>query len=200
MRKTHLIIFALSLTLLFLACSCSQDASKSYVGNEGFDGEKLVTYSNTERQASPGSADALVKEIEDFKSFNEALFSIWGEHIDRSSQALESFNRNDISLEKKIEYAAILSEYYLDFKRDIESLTPPEAAFKAYDAAVKAINYRVLFFEKYTQSADISELNELENMAYLAEALFWEELDEVYRYFEERTDELSKNERMILAR
>jgi ADP-glucose pyrophosphorylase len=44
-----------------------------------------------------------------------------------------------------------------------------------------------------TTETPIKELNEIENEAYLAEASFWEEIDNIYSYFDQEM-EMLKNE------
>lgn len=189
MRKTRLQIFAVTLILLFMTFSCSQDIdSYSDDSQSGFDKEKLIELSshpNPEEQNSHDTPGTLIREMDEFKSFTQVFFALWAAHIEKTSPVLDYFNRRDISLDEKIEHAYVLAEAYRDFKREIELIDPPEIALKIQDAAVKALTYRILFFEGYTSNATISELNELENNAYLEEALFWEELDKIYSYFEE---------------
>jgi hypothetical protein len=205
MAKTYLKIFLAPLILIFLVGGCYTDISSSSGDNQpGFDREKLIelsSYSNeVVKETGSDNFDTLMIEMEEFKSFTDAFFRIWSEHIDKVSPVLDSFNRNDISLEEKTEYAYSLAESYRDFKHEIGLINPPPIAVKAYDAAVKALTYRILFFEGYTKNIHISELNDLENKAYLTEALFWEELDKIYKYFEEMIDESDNNGNLFVAK
>ncbi len=202
MGKKHLKIIAITLVLLFLSCSCSQDINNSSTDSQqGFDGKKLIrlsSNSNPVKQNSPDTTDALMQDMYEFKSYTQVFFALWAAYIEEISPVLDYFNRKDISLEEKTEHAIILADAYRDFKYEIESLHPPEIALKAHNAAVNALTYRYLFFKAYASNATISELNELENNTYLEEVLFWEELDKIYKYFEEKADGEFDNNRNLL--
>ena len=73
----------------------------------------------------------------------------------------------------------------MEFEINLENIKPPAIAEKAYNIAVEAVSYRVLFFKKFNENAPIKELNELEGKAYIAEAGFWDEIDRIYNYFDE---------------
>ena len=135
-------------------------------------------------------------ELEDFKSFSDELFLIWLDHINSTSSMLDDFNSN-IILEEKTRYSLILEQKYLEFKVNLENLEPPAVAFKAYSLAIEAVFFRVLFFRKFNENAPFKELTEIENKAYLAEASFWEEINNVYNYFEEEMESLKNEEGRI---
>lgn len=123
-------------------------------------------------------------ELEEFKSFSDEFFSIWADHINKTSSVLDDFNSSNIQ-EEKFKYSEILEQDYSDFEIKLENIKPPDIAKTAHKFAVEAVSCRVLFFKKINANAPIDELNKLENQAYLAEAGFWEEIDRIYEYFDE---------------
>jgi hypothetical protein len=128
-------------------------------------------------------------ELEDFQSFGEEFFPIWLEHINSTSTILEDFNNSTV-YEEKIGYSEVLEQRYLEFENNLENIEPPPIALKAYDLAVEAVSYRVLFFKMFCEDAPVNKLGEIENKAYLAEASFWEEMDNIYSYFDQEMEKL----------
>jgi hypothetical protein len=129
-------------------------------------------------------------ELVEFKSFNDEFFPIWADHIDRISSILDDFNASTI-FEEKAECSKILEQRYMEFEVNLENIKPPAIAEKAYNIAVEAVSYRVLFFKKFNENAPVKELNELEGKAYIAEAGFWDEIDRIYDYFDEEITRLN---------
>ena len=123
-------------------------------------------------------------ELKDFKSFSDELFPIWSDHINRTSSMLDDFN-SSTNFEEKIKYSKMLEQKYLEFKVNLEDIKPPSIALQANNLAIEAVSYRILFFKKFNENVPIEELNEIENQAYLAETSFWEEIDKIYKYFDE---------------
>jgi hypothetical protein len=167
------------------SCSASENGAVKPGEVQGFDSGKLQKLS-TNPEGSPGQE--MTGEIEQFRSFSQDLFSIWALHIDKTSDVLESFNQNDIPVQKKMEYAIVLEKQYQDFEEDIRILEPPAIAETAHKKAMEAVSCRVLFFKSFIRGTNINELNEIENRAYILEAQFWEEMDRIYEYFEERVE------------
>ena len=97
---------------------------------------------------------------------------------------LDDFNGSTI-FEEKIKCSRILEQKYLEFKVNLEDIKPPSIALPAKNLAIEAVSYRILFFKKFNENAPVEELNEIENQAYLAETIFWEEIDKIYKYFDE---------------
>ena len=123
-------------------------------------------------------------ELEEFKSFSDEFFPIWSEHINRTSTMLDDFNSNTIVEEKSV-CSKELEQRYLEFKVNLENMKPPGIAATAYNLAVEAVSYRVTFFKKFNENAPVKELNEIESKAYIDEASFWDEIDKIYKYFDE---------------
>jgi len=135
-------------------------------------------------------------EMEDFKSFSDEFFPIWLDHINNTSSILDDFNDSTI-LEEKIRCSEVLEQRYLEFKVNLENLEPPPIALKAYSLAVEAVSYRALFFKMFNENASVNKLSEIENKAYLTEASFWEEIDNVYGYFDQEMERLKNKEGSI---
>lgn len=123
-------------------------------------------------------------ELEDFKSFSDDFFPIWTEHMSVISVMLDDFN-NCTTLEEKFKNSEILEKKYLEFKFRLENIKPPSTALQAKKIAIEAVSYRILFFKKFNENVSINELNEIENKAYLTEVSFWDEIDRIYKYFDE---------------
>lgn len=123
-------------------------------------------------------------ELEDFKSFSDEFFPIWTEHMSIISVMLDDFNNCTI-LEEKFKNSEILEKKYLEFKFRLENVKPPPIALQAKKIGIEAVSYRILFFKKFNENASIDELNEIENEAYLTEISFWDEVDRIYKYFDE---------------
>ncbi|MHB1376273.1 MAG: hypothetical protein ACYCXB_02485 [Candidatus Humimicrobiaceae bacterium] len=123
-------------------------------------------------------------ELEDFKSFGDEFFPVWTEYMSIISVMLDDFNNCTI-LEEKFKNSEILEKKYLEFKFRLENIKPPSIALQAKNIAIEAVSYRILFFKKFNENASIDELNEIENKAYLTEISFWDEVDRIYKYFDE---------------
>ncbi len=138
----------------------------------------------------------LKDELEDFKSFSDEFFPIWLNHINSTSSILDDFNSSTI-YEEKIRCAEVLEQKHLEFKNNLENIEPPPIALKAYNLAVEAVSYRALFFKMFYENASADKLSEIENNAYLAEASFWEEMDNIYGYFDQEIERLKKEDGTI---
>src|SRR5665647_1202135 len=123
-------------------------------------------------------------ELQDYKSFSDDLFPAWLDHINRTSSMLKDFNSTTV-FEEKIKKSEILEQKYTEFKVSLENIEPPSIAEGAYNMAVEAVSYRILFFKKFNENAPIKELDEIEGQSYLAESDFWVEIDKIYTYFDE---------------
>lgn len=123
-------------------------------------------------------------ELQDYKSFSDELFPVWLDHINRTSSVLEDFNSGTV-FEEKIKKSEILEQKYTEFKTSLENIEPPVIAAGAYNLAVEAVSYRILFFKKFNENAPSKELDEIEGRAYLAETDFWIEIDKIYKHFDE---------------
>jgi hypothetical protein len=185
--KILIAIMLFYVILLLAGCVVNYESTSENNGQDGFDQNRLAVLNIYQEDSL--STDKLLAEIEYYKSFSEEFFSIWSSHIDKTSGVLESFNRDDISIDKKIEYALILERDYQDFQEDLKAVNPPDIAADAYEVALKTISYRILFFKSFSEGAGIEELEQLENQAYLLETLFWEEIDKLYEYFDTRIKE-----------
>jgi len=183
---------SLILILIFVSVVLMGCSTKEYSQNKemGFD-EDIIEEISLESE-SQTTLTGFKDELEDFKSFSEEFFPIWMDHINSTSSILDDFNSSTI-LEEKASYSEILEPSYLEFKVNLENLKPPPIALKAYNLAVESVSYRVLFFKKFNENAPAKELGEIENKAYLAEASFWEEIDNIYGYFDREMERL-KNE------
>ena len=132
-------------------------------------------------------------ELGQFKSFSDEFFPIWADHIDRTSSMLDDFNASTI-FEEKAECSKILEQRYMEFEVKLENIKPPAIAEKAYNIAVEAVSYRVIFFKKFNENTPVKELNEIEGKAYISEAGFWDEIDRIYNYFDEEMARLNIGE------
>ena len=124
-------------------------------------------------------------ELEDFKSFSEEFFPIWMDNKNTIKPMVEDFN-NSSRLKEKIESAKLLEEKYLEFKFNLENIKPPLIAFQANKLAVESVSYRVLFFKKFYENTSMDELNKIENQAFSVETRLWDEIDRIYKYFDEK--------------
>ena len=186
------IVKAMILILIFVSAVLIGCNTKEYSENKepGFDGDiiKEISLKNDGQTTLTGFKD----ELEDFKSFSEEFFPIWMDHINSTSSILDDFNSSTI-YEEKARCSEVLEKSYLEFEVNLENLKPPPIALTAYNLAVEAVSYRALFFKMFNGNAPAIELGEIESKAYLAEASFWEEIDNVYGYFEQEMERL-KNE------
>jgi hypothetical protein len=187
MKNLIKILILILLCVLFILLGC---AKKEY---STIDKENELLKQGTNREIvevksiefeKQTSYTGFKNELEEFKLFSDEFFSIWADHINRTSSMLDDFNSSDI-LEEKLKYSEILEQDYSDFEIKLENIKPPDIAKTAHNLAVEAVSYRVLFFQNINKNAPINELNKLENQAYLAEASFWEEINRIYEYFDE---------------
>ena len=186
------IVKAMILILIFVSAVLIGCNTKEYSENKepGFDGDiiKEISLKNDGQTTLTGFRD----ELEEFKSFSEEFFPIWLDHINSTSSILDDFNSSNI-YEEKARCSEVLEKSYLELKVNLENLEPPPIALKAYNLAVEAVSYRALFFKMFNENAPAIELGEIENKAYLAEVSFWEEIDNIYNYFDREMERL-KNE------
>ncbi len=138
------------------------------------------------------------RKIKRFYDFSQEFFPVWAHHIEGTSMLLEQFNSSDLAVEDKIEYAAVLEEKYIDFRDDLLELTPPPEASKAYGYAMDIVSKRILIFEGVKDGADVHRLAEMEAKSYMLEDLFWEEIDNIYDYFDNLALELGISDRKDL--
>ena len=186
------IVKALILILIFVSVVLMGCSTKEYSQNKepGFDEDTLkeISLESESQTTLAGFKD----ELEDFKSFSDEFFPIWLDHINSTSSILDDFNSSTI-YEEKASCSEVLEKSYLEFKVNLENLEPPPIALKAYNLAVESVSYRALFFKMFNENAPAKELSEIENKAYLSEASFWEEIDNIYGYFDQEMERL-KNE------
>jgi hypothetical protein len=178
------LIKALILTLVCIFIFFTGCGNEDYIKYKepGFNNDILKEISlDVEKQTT---ATELKDELGQFKSFSDELFTIWSEHISKTSSMLDDFNSSTI-LEEKLICSDVLEQRYSEFKVNLESIEPPEIAKDAYGLAFEAVSHRVLFFKKYNENAPVRELNELEGKAYIAEAGFWDEIERIYKYFDD---------------
>ncbi|MHB1346143.1 MAG: hypothetical protein ACYCXK_01520 [Candidatus Humimicrobiaceae bacterium] len=128
-------------------------------------------------------------ELENFKSYSDEFFAVWMENKNTSYPMIENFNNCSI-LEEKINTSRLLEDKYLEFKSSIENIRPPAIAVPASRSAIEAVSLRILFFEKFSESASIDELKDIEDQAYIAEIELWDEFDRIYKYFDEEISKL----------
>jgi hypothetical protein len=187
-----LTVKALILVFIFVLVFLMGCATKEYsqYKEPGFDEDTLKEISL--KTGGETTLAGFKDELEDFKSFSDEFFPVWLDHINSTSSILDDFNDSTL-LEEKIECSLILEQRYLEFKNNLENIDPPPIALKAYSLAVEAVSYRALFFKMFNENASASKLGEIENKAYLTEASFWEEIDNVYGYFDQEMERL-KNE------
>jgi len=176
---TILIFLLVCVSVILIGC-----VKKDYsaISEPGFNQDIIAEKSlNIEKQTT---FTEFKDELKSFKSFSDELFPIWIDHINRTSSMLDDFNGSTI-FEEKIKCSRILEQKYLEFKVNLEDIKSPSIALQAKNLAIEAVSYRILFFKKFNENAPVEELNEIENQAYLAETIFWEEIDKIYKYFDE---------------
>jgi hypothetical protein len=189
MKITVKALILISICILVFLMGCGTKEYSQYK-EPGFDEDTLkeISLKTGEKTTLAGFKD----ELEDFKSFSDEFFAIWLDHINSTSSILDDFNSSAI-YEEKIRCSLVLEQRYLEFKNNLENIEPPSIALKAYNLAVEAVSYRALFFKMFNENASANELSEIENKAYLTEASFWEEIDNIYSYFDQEMERL-KNE------
>lgn len=156
---------------------------------EYFNEADLLAYGTDENNAE-SPEEQLEIQLREFYEFSKKFFSVWNDHIEKTSHILEKFNNKNTTLDNKIIYSRILFEKYEEFNFNLEQLTPPPEASKAYQYALNAVSRRILFFEEFGKGTSMYKLIEIENAAYLYETLFWEEINRLYDYFDEMLDKL----------
>lgn len=189
MKLTVKALILILICILVFLMGCGTKEYSQYK-EPGFDEGTLKEISLKTRRET--TLTGFKDELEDFKSFSDEFFPIWLDHINSTSSILDDFNSSTI-YEEKIECSLILEQRYSEFKNNLENIEPPSIASKAYNLAVEAVSYRVLFFKMFNENASVNKLSEIENKAYLTEAGFWEEIDNIYSYFDQEMERL-KNE------
>jgi len=176
--KVLILVFVCILVLLM---GCSKKDYSQYK-EPGFNQDIIKVKSlNVEQQTT---FTEFKDEMEEFKSFSDEFFPIWSEHINKTSSTLDDFNSSTI-LEEKFICSDALEKRYSEFLSQLENIKAPAITKKAYELALESVSYRILFFKKFNQNAPVNELSKLEGMAYIAEAGFWDEINNLYRYFDE---------------
>ncbi len=174
------LILILVCVFVFLMGCAKKDYSQ--YKEPGFNQDIIKVKSlNVEQQAT---FTEFKDELGQFKSFNDEFFPIWSEHINKTSSMLDDFNSSTV-LEEKFICSDALEKRYSELLSQLENIKAPAIAKKAYELALEAVSYRALFFKKFNQNAPVDELSKLEGKAYIAEAGFWDEIDNLYRYFDE---------------
>lgn len=188
-----LLAIIISIFVLVLLMGCGTKEYSQYE-EPGFNEDTLKEISlNTVGETT---LIAFKDELEDFKSFSDEFFPIWLDHINSTSYLLDDFNNSDV-LEEKSRCSVVLEQRYLEFKSNLGNIEPPSIALKAYNMAVEAVSHRALFFKMFNENAPASKLSEIENEAYLAEASFWEEIDNIYIYFDQEMEKLKDEDNSI---
>ena len=181
-KAKALILILIFVSAVLMGCSTKENSENKEPGfNE--DTLKEISLKSDSQTTLTGFKD----ELEDFKSFSDEFFPIWSDHIESTSSLLDDFNNNTI-LEEKARYSEVLEQRYLEFKGNLENIEPPDIALKAHNLAIESVSYRARFFKMFNENASTKELSEIENKAYLAEASFWEEIDNIYGYFDQEME------------
>lgn len=178
--STKVLILILVCLFVFLVGCTKKDYSQNQ--EQGFSNDTLKA-ANLEIDKQAAIAE-FKDDLEQFKAFSDDFFPIWLEHISSTSSMLDDFNNSTI-LEEKYICSNMLEQRYSELKINLETIKPPAIAKKAYGLAFEAACYRALFFKKYNENAPVKELVELETKAYVGEVGFWNEIDNLYRYFDE---------------
>ncbi len=189
MSKLKPIIKTMILTLVCAAFILTGCVKKGYTEYKETGFSNIVLTEKSLEFENQADFTEFKDELKDFKSFNDEFFPIWSDHINRTSYILEDFNTSTI-LEEKIRYSEILERKYLDFKVNLEYIKTPAIAAKAYELALEGVSCRALFFKKFNEYAPVKELDKIESTAYIAETSFWEEIDNVYVYFDKEMEKL----------
>lgn len=186
MRKLLTILIIIGIFILSIGC-----AQKSKVNNpqEYFNKADLLRY-NTDENSEINTVEQFEIQLKEFYDFSQKFFSIWNDHLEATTLLLEKFNNENTTLDDKIIFSQMLREKYEKFSDDLKLITPPPEASKAYQYALNAISKRILFLEEFEKGTSVYILIEIENEAYFYEALFWKEIDKIYNYFDEISDQL----------
>ena len=181
-KAKALILILIFVSAVLMGCSTKENSENNEPGFNEYTLKEISLKSDSQTTLT-GFKD----ELEDFKSFSDEFFPIWSDHIESTSSLLDDFNNNTI-LEEKARYSEVLEQRYLEFKGNLENIEPPDIALKAHNLAIESVSYRALFFKMFNENASTKELSEIENKAYLAEASFWEEIDNIYGYFDQEME------------
>jgi len=184
--KKLLTILIIGIFFLSIGCTKKNENNSSL---EYFNEADLIKYSSNENNEMDAREQFKI-QLEEFSDFSKKFFSIWKDHIEKTTQLLEKFNNENIPLDEKVLYSRMLLEKYEKFNDDLKQIAPPPEASRAYHYALSAISKRILFFKEFEKGTNIYTLTEIENEAYLYETLFWEEIDNIYNYFDERAAQL----------
>ena len=186
-RIIAIILFVLFFTISSFFISCTGEGPKTESGiqfNQEIIAKKnSIVKNQTAVIDEQATSEDLINELKSFKDYSDKLFPLWLDHINNTSSLFDDFNESIVS-EEKLEYSKTLEKEYLEFKVKLEDLKPPPIAIRAGRLAVDTVSYRILFFERFNENAPSKELFELEDKAYLSETSFWEEIDNIYKYFE----------------
>ena len=186
MRKLLTILIVMGIFILSTGCTKKDENNSSL---EYFNEADLIKYSSNKNNEMDAKEQFKV-QLGKFSDFSKKFFSIWKDHIEKTTQLLEKFNNENITLDEKVLYSQMLLEKYEKFNDDLKQITPPPEASRAYHYALSAISKRILFFKEFEKGTNVYTLTEIENEAYLYETLFWEEIDNIYNDFDERSAQL----------
>lgn len=181
MKLMIIMLILLLVCVSFILMGCTQ---KDYNATEVPDFNQQTLQEKSPSIVKQPTFIEFKNELQEYKSFNDELFPLWLDHINKTSSMLEDFNSSTV-FEEKIKKSEILEQKYTEFKVSLENIEPPPIAEGAYSLAVEAVSYRILFFKKFNENAPIKELDEIEGQSYLAESDFWVEIDKIYTYFDE---------------
>jgi hypothetical protein len=185
MRRLSAILLV---AIFILSVGCAKENADEHP-QEYFHRVDFLKYSS-DKNNKIESKDEFEDQLKNFHRFSQEFFSIWDEHIETTAALLEKFNDENTALNEKIIYSKMLLKEYEELDDSLKQITPPPEASKAYQYALDAISKRILFLKEFEKGASINELIEIENEAYIYELLFWEEMDNIYNYFNEESDKL----------
>jgi hypothetical protein len=162
-------------TIFILSVGCTKENADIH-SQEYFHRADFLGYSS-DKNNKVESKDEFEDQLKNFHCFSQEFFSIWDDHVENIAALLEKFNDENTALNEKLDDS-------------LKQIMPPPEASKAYQYALDAISKRILFLKEFEKGASINELIEIENEAYIYELLFWEEMDNIYNYFDEESDKL----------
>ena len=148
--------------------------------------EDIEKYQNV---ISTGELDQFEIELKTYLSYSSELFSIWNEFIKVTEPIINKFN-NENNYDRKVLYAKELETYYGALFKKISILKPPEIAESAHKLALDTIKTRMEYVSAI-ENNDLNGIADSENKAYLSETMFWEEIDNIYKYFDNKSAELN---------
>jgi hypothetical protein len=175
-------------TIFILSVGCTKENADIH-SQEYFHRADFLGYSS-DKNNKVESKDEFEDQLKNFHCFSQEFFSIWDDHVENIAALLEKFNDENTALNEKIIYSKMLLKEYEKLDDSLKQIMPPPEASKAYQYALDAISKRILFLKEFEKGASINELIEIENEAYIYELLFWEEMDNIYNYFDEESDKL----------